>query len=105
MPFFSNEQAVIHSQETSITELLNAVRDQSDQINYQRGKIKNLEEKVDVRDCMKSVQEDCLFKCAHPDPVFPCDISKNKEENKIVTPHWCLPVYKEILCTIKYLLL
>ncbi|XP_062259910.1 angiopoietin-related protein 3-like [Platichthys flesus] len=41
-------RAVIHSQETSITELLNAVRDQSDQINYQRDKIKNLEEKLTV---------------------------------------------------------
>nr|XP_019956565.1 PREDICTED: angiopoietin-related protein 3-like [Paralichthys olivaceus] len=41
-------RAVIHSQEMSITELLKAVRDQSDQINYQRGKIKNLEEKLTV---------------------------------------------------------
>lgn len=39
-------QAVIHSQERSITELLKAVRDQSDQINFQKTKIKNLEEKV-----------------------------------------------------------
>uniref|UniRef100_A0A3P8WHL6 Angiopoietin like 3 n=1 Tax=Cynoglossus semilaevis TaxID=244447 RepID=A0A3P8WHL6_CYNSE len=38
-------KAVIHSQERSITELLKAVRDQSDQINFQKTKIKNLEEK------------------------------------------------------------
>ncbi|XP_054624667.1 angiopoietin-related protein 3-like [Dunckerocampus dactyliophorus] len=37
---------VITSQEQSITELLNAVREQSDQLNYQRIKIKNLEEKL-----------------------------------------------------------
>ncbi|XP_071372491.1 angiopoietin-related protein 3-like [Centroberyx affinis] len=36
---------VIHSQEQSITELLRAVREQSDQLNHQRIKIKLLEEK------------------------------------------------------------
>ncbi|XP_024909597.1 angiopoietin-related protein 3-like [Cynoglossus semilaevis] len=41
-------KAVIHSQERSITELLKAVRDQSDQINFQKTKIKNLEEKLSV---------------------------------------------------------
>lgn len=39
-------QEVIHSQETSIRELLRAVTDQSDQLNLQRMKIKTLEEKV-----------------------------------------------------------
>ncbi|XP_028282994.1 angiopoietin-related protein 3-like [Parambassis ranga] len=37
---------VIHNQEQSITELLNAVREQSDQLNHQRTKIKLLEEKL-----------------------------------------------------------
>ncbi|KAM4605610.1 angiopoietin-related protein 3-like [Polymixia lowei] len=36
---------VIYTQERSITELLKAVRDQSDQLNHQRNKIKSLEEK------------------------------------------------------------
>ncbi|XP_053185376.1 angiopoietin-related protein 3-like isoform X2 [Scomber japonicus] len=39
-------RTVIHSQEHSITELLNAVREQSDQLNHQRTKIKSLEEKL-----------------------------------------------------------
>ncbi|XP_059200418.1 angiopoietin-related protein 3-like [Centropristis striata] len=39
---------VIHSQERSITELLKAVSEQSDQLNYQRVKIRNLEEKLTV---------------------------------------------------------
>lgn len=39
-------QEVIHSQEHSIRELLKAVRDQSNQLNLQRVKIKSLEEKV-----------------------------------------------------------
>ncbi|XP_062284456.1 angiopoietin-related protein 3-like isoform X1 [Scomber scombrus] len=39
-------RAVIHSQERSITDLLNAVREQSDQLNHQRIKIKSLEEKL-----------------------------------------------------------
>uniref|UniRef100_A0A665VCP5 Angiopoietin-related protein 3-like n=1 Tax=Echeneis naucrates TaxID=173247 RepID=A0A665VCP5_ECHNA len=37
---------VIHTQEQSIIELLNAVKEQNDQINHQRTKIKLLEEKV-----------------------------------------------------------
>uniref|UniRef100_A0A667ZT13 Angiopoietin like 3 n=1 Tax=Myripristis murdjan TaxID=586833 RepID=A0A667ZT13_9TELE len=37
---------VIHTQEQSITELLRAVREQSDQLNHQRIKIKTLEEKL-----------------------------------------------------------
>ncbi|XP_070830789.1 angiopoietin-related protein 3-like [Chaetodon trifascialis] len=37
---------VIHTQEQSITELLKAVREQSDQLNHQRVKIKILEEKL-----------------------------------------------------------
>ncbi|XP_041804865.1 angiopoietin-related protein 3-like [Chelmon rostratus] len=37
---------VIHTQEQSITELLKAVREQSDQLNHQRVKIKVLEEKL-----------------------------------------------------------
>jgi len=41
-------QEVILSQERSITELLNAVREQSDQLNHQRVKINILEEKVNV---------------------------------------------------------
>lgn len=44
------DQEVIHTQEQSITELLRAVREQSDQLNYQQEKIKILEEKVNVRD-------------------------------------------------------
>lgn len=43
-------QEVIHTQEQSITELLKAVREQSDQLNLQNVKIKTLEEKVKVRD-------------------------------------------------------
>ncbi|KAL7387275.1 hypothetical protein ABVT39_021215 [Epinephelus coioides] len=39
---------VIQSQERSIIELLNAVREQSDQLNHQRVKIKSLEEKLTV---------------------------------------------------------
>ncbi|XP_042285425.1 angiopoietin-related protein 3-like [Thunnus maccoyii] len=39
-------RAVIHSQDQSITELLKAVREQSDQLNHQRIKIKALEEKL-----------------------------------------------------------
>lgn len=39
---------VIHSQERSITELLKAVREQSDQLNHQKVKIKKLEEKLTV---------------------------------------------------------
>ncbi|XP_077415171.1 angiopoietin-related protein 3-like [Vanacampus margaritifer] len=38
-------RGVINTQEQSITELLKAVREQSDQLNYQRIKIKSLEEK------------------------------------------------------------
>ncbi|XP_077377826.1 angiopoietin-related protein 3-like [Festucalex cinctus] len=39
-------RGVINTQEQSITELLKAVREQSDQLNYQRIKIKSLEEKL-----------------------------------------------------------
>ncbi|KAM3605169.1 uncharacterized protein V6R79_021695 [Siganus canaliculatus] len=39
-------RALIQTQETSITELLKAVRDQSDQLNYQKDKIKVLEDKI-----------------------------------------------------------
>uniref|UniRef100_A0A674MQU5 Angiopoietin-related protein 3-like n=2 Tax=Takifugu rubripes TaxID=31033 RepID=A0A674MQU5_TAKRU len=42
----SSLREVIHSQETSIRELLRAVTDQSDQLNLQRMKIKTLEEKL-----------------------------------------------------------
>lgn len=44
---------MIHTQEQSITELLKAVREQSDQLNLQKVKIKILEEKVNFRDCKK----------------------------------------------------
>lgn len=37
---------MINNQEQSMTELLKAVREQSDQLNYQMVKIKSLEEKV-----------------------------------------------------------
>ena len=47
------DQNVIYGQERSIMELLKAVREQSDQLNHQRDKIKNLEEKVNVRDRRK----------------------------------------------------
>lgn len=47
---------MIHSQEQSITELLKAVREQSDQLNHQRVKIKILEEKVNVRACGKVIR-------------------------------------------------
>lgn len=39
-------QEVIDSQEKTITDLLIAVREQHDQLDYQKIKIKNLEEKV-----------------------------------------------------------
>ncbi|KAM7378965.1 hypothetical protein PAMP_004550 [Pampus punctatissimus] len=39
-------RVVIHHQDQSITELLKAVREQSDQLNHQRIKIKSLEEKL-----------------------------------------------------------
>lgn len=39
-------QEVIHSQDNSIRELLRAVRDQSEQLDLHRVKIKSLEEKV-----------------------------------------------------------
>ena len=39
-------QEVILSQERSITELLTAVREQHEQLNYQKNKIKSLEDKV-----------------------------------------------------------
>ncbi|KAK5859550.1 hypothetical protein PBY51_021102 [Eleginops maclovinus] len=39
---------VIHNQDQSITELLKAVREQSDQLNYQRVQLKTLEEKLTV---------------------------------------------------------
>lgn len=47
---------MIHSQEQSIIELLKAVREQSDQLNHQRVKIKILEEKVNVRDGRKMIR-------------------------------------------------
>uniref|UniRef100_A0A3Q3WYX9 Fibrinogen C-terminal domain-containing protein n=1 Tax=Mola mola TaxID=94237 RepID=A0A3Q3WYX9_MOLML len=47
---------VIHTQEQSITELLKAVREQSDQLNLQNVKIKTLEEKVKVRDFGKTIE-------------------------------------------------
>lgn len=53
-PFFP-DQEVIHTQEQSITELLRAVREQSEQLNLQKVKIKILEEKVNVRDCGKII--------------------------------------------------
>lgn len=43
-------QDVIQTQEHNIRELLNAVREQSDQLNHQRVKIKSLEDKVNVGD-------------------------------------------------------
>lgn len=46
---FSFDQEVIHSQERSITELLQAVTEQSDQLNLQQEKINILEEKVSVQ--------------------------------------------------------
>ena len=39
-------QDVIHTQEKSITDLLKAVREQSEQLNFQRTQIKSLEKKV-----------------------------------------------------------
>lgn len=57
-PTFFLCQAVIHSQDQSITELLKAVKEQSDQLNHQRIKIKTLEEKVDIMHC-----DDLLLCC------------------------------------------
>lgn len=54
--YFFHDQDVIQTQEQSITELLKSVKEQSDQINHQRTKIKILEEKVDVRDCRKIIR-------------------------------------------------
>nr|XP_046265372.1 angiopoietin-related protein 3-like [Scatophagus argus] len=48
---------VIHSQEQSITELLNAVREQSDQLNHQRVKIKILEEKLTANTLTQQTME------------------------------------------------
>lgn len=39
-------QDVIESQERTITDLLKAVREQNEQLNYQKNKIKTLEDKV-----------------------------------------------------------
>lgn len=55
--FFSTfipDQEVIQSQEQSITQLLKAVRELSDQLIYQRKKINILEEKVNNRDLSKN---------------------------------------------------
>lgn len=55
--FFSTfipDQEVIQSQEQSITQLLKAVRELSDQLIYQRTKINILEEKVNNRDLSKN---------------------------------------------------
>ncbi|XP_076018382.1 angiopoietin-related protein 3-like [Genypterus blacodes] len=46
MAQISGLKEVIHTQEQSITELLRAVSEQSDQLNHQRMKIKTLEEKL-----------------------------------------------------------
>ncbi|XP_037313051.2 angiopoietin-related protein 3-like [Pungitius pungitius] len=48
---------VIHSQERSITELLEAVREQSDQLNHQRAKIRILEEKFTVNTLTQETNE------------------------------------------------
>ncbi|XP_028450126.1 angiopoietin-related protein 3 [Perca flavescens] len=56
----SSLKELIHSQERSITELLNAMREQSDQLNHQRIMIKTLEEKVmdgDARDTIERMPE------------------------------------------------
>uniref|UniRef100_A0A3B4ZCE7 Angiopoietin-related protein 3-like n=1 Tax=Stegastes partitus TaxID=144197 RepID=A0A3B4ZCE7_9TELE len=54
-------RGVIHSQEQSIGELLKAVREQSDQLNHQRSKIKILEEKLTAnalaQDTMERIPE------------------------------------------------
>ena len=55
MPFFNtiptlvSDQEVIQTQEQSISELLKAVREQSDQLSHQRVRIKEREEKVTAR--------------------------------------------------------
>ncbi|XP_041914156.1 angiopoietin-related protein 3-like [Alosa sapidissima] len=48
---------VIHTQERSITDLLKAVREQSEQLNFQRTQIKSLEKKVS-----DSILQDTVFK-------------------------------------------
>lgn len=53
---FFPDQEVIQTQEQSITELLKAVREQSDQLNHQRLKIKILEEKVNVSECRNIIR-------------------------------------------------
>ena len=72
IPPFFRAQEVIHSQERSITELLKAVREQSDQLNHQRVQFKTLEEKVTARDRWKcfigeeGVKGTPFFNCYQP---------------------------------------
>lgn len=61
IPTFLSDQEVIHTQDQSITELLKAVREQSDQLNLQKLKIKTLEEKVNVRKVSVVGQEEGIF--------------------------------------------
>lgn len=59
IPTLFSDQEVIQTQEQSITELLKAVREQSEQLNHQRAKIKNLEEKVNVREVNRGGERVC----------------------------------------------
>lgn len=50
-------QEVIEAQDKTITNLLNAVKEQHDQLDHQKMKIKNLEEKVNNNSLLSPVSD------------------------------------------------
>lgn len=89
IPTLFFDQEVIQTQEQSITELLKAVREQSDQLNHQRAKIKNLEEKVNVGEVNRGGERVCSIFLTQNHAVGSVIVkkTKNKRRNQCPTPH------------------
>lgn len=86
IPTLFFDQEVIQTQEQSITELLKAVREQSDQLNHQRAKIKNLEEKVNVGEVNRGGERVCPIFLTQNHAVGSVIVKKQKTKEEINAP-------------------
>ncbi|KAG7524575.1 hypothetical protein JOB18_013960 [Solea senegalensis] len=87
-------RAVIHSQEQSITELLKAVREQSNQINYQKTKIKTLEEKLTVdTSAQETIERTPEVFSSEPPTLKPFQTSDSSNTTEMNLPSDCSEMF------------
>ncbi|XP_062411639.1 angiopoietin-related protein 3 [Sardina pilchardus] len=87
---------VIESQERTITDLLKAVREQNEQLNYQKNKIKGLEDKFNFETLQETAEKPTNSESDAPSLLhYLTDISTNSSTNTTDLPMDCNEIFNQ----------